>query len=44
MKKFNVDELLATVIGGLILAGFTFTLVGWVLWAAKWVLTLLGVM
>ena len=44
MKKFNFDDLLATVFGCLILAGFTFTLAGWVLWSAKWVLTLVGVM
>lgn len=44
MKKFNFDDLLATVLGCLILVGFTFTMVGWVLWSAKWVLSLVGVM
>ena len=44
MKKFNFDDFLGTALGCLILAGCTFTLVGWVLWSAKWVLTLVGVM
>lgn len=34
---------ISTLVSALILAGFTFTLIGWVLWAAKWVLTLVGV-
>ena len=44
MKKFNFDDLLVTVLACLILVGFTFTLLGWVLWSAKWVLTMIGVM
>lgn len=35
---------ISTLVSALILVGFAFTLIGWVLWAAKWVLTLLGVM
>lgn len=44
MKEFNFDDLLAKLFGYLILVGFTFTLAGWVLWSAKWVLTMVGVM
>lgn len=35
---------ISTLVSALILAGFTFTLIGWVLWAAKWVLSMIGVM
>lgn len=46
--KSKIEEIasvaISTVVCCLILAGFTFTLIGWVLWAAKWVLGMLGVM
>lgn len=45
MKK--VEDVVSTILGVifccLLLAGFTFTTIGWVLWSAKWVLGLLGV-
>ena len=44
MKKFNFDDFLGTALGCSILVGLTFTLLGWVLWSAKWVLSLMGVM
>lgn len=42
--KFKWQDVVSGIVACLILAGFTFTLVGWVLWSAKWVLGLLGVM
>jgi hypothetical protein len=45
MKKISItfSDAISAVFCGLILAGFTFTTIGWVLWSAKWVLGLLGV-
>jgi hypothetical protein len=42
MKK--IEDLIGAVVGYSILTGFTLTIFGWVLWSAKWVLSLLGVM
>lgn len=40
----KIGNAIGYMLGYLILAAFTFTTVGWVLWSAKWVLSLLGVM
>ena len=42
-ETFVVEKFVPYFIGAMILAACTLTIVGWALWSARWVLSLLGV-